>query len=302
MNLYLSEFGEKNKAQQSIEYAEKAILLAKEQIETLTSSMMGAKNKPMAVKSCNCMGNLYMMVSYKTRGLNSYSEPRNVSNTCTNAISHAKELFEKSKKLHEGNEKAIENNTALKSAIYKFMESIGIPTSYTTCFYKTNRSRTQTERKNTAGWVGDVSRVVKTDDGWLTAENHYKSFLKDIEKYRTEETKKEESAKKEADAVLAKDALVAEAIKYLTDNGKKVNEDFTLATAVKTADDIAFDIATEEACESHDFIDFNGNDYCENCKGWSPGEHRCDCGNRRVGFERGYSHSFKHPEIEAVAN
>ncbi len=302
MNIHLSEFGEKNKAQQAIIAAELAIQLAKEQIESLTKNIMGAKNKPMKVNSCDCMGRIYMMASYKTTDQRSYAKPRSVSETCAKAISHAKELLEKSREIHNKNFEAIENNTALKAAIYEFMTSIGIAPNHTTYFYKTNRSRKQTERTVTAGWVGDVARVVITDDGWSTATNHYKSFMEGVEKYRTEETRKEEDAKKAADALLAKDELVAEAIKYLTDNDKKVNVDFTLATAVKSADDLAYELAFEEAMQSHDFIGFNGDDYCENCKGWSPGEHRCDCGNRRVGFERGYSHSFKSPQVEAVAN
>ena len=39
-----------------------------------------------------------------------------------------------------------------------------------------------------------------------------------------------------------------------------------------------------------EFYGMNCNDYDDICTGWTVGERRCDCGNRRVTWE---SHQFK---------
>jgi hypothetical protein len=33
------------------------------------------------------------------------------------------------------------------------------------------------------------------------------------------------------------------------------------------------------------WYEFDGDDSCEDCRGWDGVERRCDCGNRRVGWE-----------------
>ena len=40
----------------------------------------------------------------------------------------------------------------------------------------------------------------------------------------------------------------------------------------------------EEFITTHrgQFIEFSGNDNCENCRGYEVGSHRCECGNRRL--------------------
>jgi len=82
--------------------------------------------------------------------------------------------------------------------------------------------------------------------------------------------------------------LVGKAIKFLTDRNKIINIDFDINTAIQIANDIAYEEAIwlkkKELIESGTFIDFNGQDTCENCRGWDGQSHRCDCGNRRVSW------------------
>ena len=44
--------------------------------------------------------------------------------------------------------------------------------------------------------------------------------------------------------------------------------------------------AAKEKLNKDVFIDFDGNDFCDDdCLGWDGESRRCDCGNRRVYWE-----------------
>lgn len=45
------------------------------------------------------------------------------------------------------------------------------------------------------------------------------------------------------------------------------------------------------------FIQFDGNDYCENCRGWDGRDRRCECGNRRVGWVWDDEKQYLYPEV-----
>lgn len=83
--------------------------------------------------------------------------------------------------------------------------------------------------------------------------------------------------------------LQGKAIKYLIDKGKLINIDFTIDNVLSIANTIAYDEAIaakqKELAETHSYIDFNGSDNCENCAGWDGTSRRCQCGNRRVGWD-----------------
>ena len=42
------------------------------------------------------------------------------------------------------------------------------------------------------------------------------------------------------------------------------------------------ELKTEAMPPAGEFIEFAGNDNCEDCEGWDGTSARCDCGNRRV--------------------
>ncbi len=91
-----------------------------------------------------------------------------------------------------------------------------------------------------------------------------------------------------------------EAIAWLNERGKVLGVDFISENAIKIANEISF----IEECERRDKgdgpIDFDGQN-CDECDGWTPGNRRCDCGNRRVSWSECYGHSFKDPQIYAEA-
>jgi hypothetical protein len=119
-----------------------------------------------------------------------------------------------------------------------------------------------------------------------------KKLIEDTEAILKEQAK--EDSRREQEAKL--DQLATEAVAWLQGKGKKLGEDFTISQALEYANEIAFDEWAGEQAKSGNPIDFSGSDYCENCSGWIPGSHRCECGNRRVSWSTEWSsHSFKTP-------
>lgn len=105
---------------------------------------------------------------------------------------------------------------------------------------------------------------------------------KAVEKYRAAIIKEKVEAAEKADKAI----YVGEAIQYLISKGKVLNVDFDIDNAVDKATQLAFDDFSSkwfaENTNKDVFFDFYGNN-CEGpCKGWNPGNHRCECGNRRI--------------------
>lgn len=96
--------------------------------------------------------------------------------------------------------------------------------------------------------------------------------------------------------------LLNDAVQYLLNNGKRLISDFRIENAIAEANQLAFEleVARREG-ENAGPIEFSGDGSCEDCSGWIPGEHRCECGNRRVSWSEGYGHSFQSPSIYAEA-
>jgi len=91
-----------------------------------------------------------------------------------------------------------------------------------------------------------------------------------------------ETEEKQKEKALA--SKTARAILFCQSKGKILGQDFEIADAIRTATDIVFSEYTKAAEDAGEYMEFSGDDNCENCKGWLPGERRCDCGNRRVSW------------------
>lgn len=114
---------------------------------------------------------------------------------------------------HKTNLAAIENNKLVKEKVAFVMGQIGIPTTYSKTYYKTNRSRTPTTETVRAGWFDDLQRIAVSDgyEAKISAakqafESLKKKAAQEIDELRKQEQvkEKEEKAKKE---VLAKARL-----------------------------------------------------------------------------------------------
>jgi hypothetical protein len=93
--------------------------------------------------------------------------------------------------------------------------------------------------------------------------------------------------------------LTGEAIEWLQSRGLKLNKDFTIDNAIDIANNIAFKEEVKRNIAYNIWFEFDGNDNCENCRGWDGKDRRCDCGNRRVNWIPSGDHNFKYPMIYA---
>lgn len=113
---------------------------------------------------------------------------------------------------------------------------------------------------------------------------YFDSIKKGVLKAREEQKQKLLNIESQKELV----ELQGKAIKYLTEKGKIINVDFKVDDVINIANCIAFEEAIvneqKKLTESQSYINFNGSDYCENCKGWDGVSRRCQCGNRRVGW------------------
>lgn len=135
----------------------------------------------------------------------------------------------------------------------------------------------------------------------LTNAYHHVSTLQS--RYRDQDRRKKEEVEKKAAVEKEKIAAVKsveyrdKAIQYLLDKGKKLGSDFTSDNAINAANNLAFELEVARRNMSPEPIDFDGQNCDGPCSGWTPGEHRCDCGNRRVGWCTTFGHSFETPSI-----
>lgn len=108
---------------------------------------------------------------------------------------HSENILSNATAQHELNKIAIQNNIEIKEGIVKMMEKFGIKTTYTTYEYKSRRSRTQTAVTLSAGFVGDIHRVIPTSDGFTAIEKNHNRFIEQIERWKSDELKKVAAAK-----------------------------------------------------------------------------------------------------------
>jgi hypothetical protein len=110
-----------------------------------------------------------------------------------------------------------------------------------------------------------------------------------------------EARKKEMEAKQSE--LLNQAIAYCLENGRTFGDALTVENAIQVANDIAFqkEVARREAEIGDEYIDFDGQNCEDECAGWNPQHHRCECGNRRVSWTEGWSSDFRNMSIYAEA-
>lgn len=122
-------------------------------------------------------------------------------------------------------------------------------------------------------------------------------MLNDLEKDATR--RREETTRKATqDAESARKLLAAGA--FLSARGKVVGTDYEAHEAIDVANEIACDEAIAEQKSAGGFISFGGDDNCSDCNGWDMSSHRCECGNRRVGWD--HYGDFEHMTVYAQAH
>lgn len=114
---------------------------------------------------------------------------------------------------HEANGPAIANNLAVRAAVEQLMDSIGMPKKYSERD-RTSRSRFPKTITHQAGYLTDLVREVKADDGFATATSTYNSLKAGYEAYAAEgerevERAKEAAARAEAEKIAKRKADMA---------------------------------------------------------------------------------------------
>ena len=108
--------------------------------------------------------------------------------------------------------------------------------------------------------------------------------------------------------------ITNEAIEWLRKRDKILNVNFTYEDALKTANQLAFLEKVNEVKEDMEkfvemeiddgFIAFRGDNNCRiSCRGWDGESNRCECGERRVGWDYDYKDDyFKNPTCFGIAD
>lgn len=161
--------------------------------------------KIMPVEPCGaigkCMSSPSSYASSMTYGAKS---PTAVANRATQELEAARA---KDVATHERNLAAIENNKLVAARVEALMVEIGMPKSWSERDTK-SRARYPKLVSHESGWIGDVRRNCKTDDGFALATSTYERLLKEYQAYaeraKAEAATASEKAQRERDAELAK--------------------------------------------------------------------------------------------------
>jgi len=207
-----------------------------------------------------------------------------------------KEIWTKCEKIHAENLKVIEHNISVIKVVSDFLVSIGLSLQ--------RRMETKHGRKSFSDyvdsyWLQELKNLFPISDNSYHDVVTWKDIsLRTIESFWNDKRRKEAEIKKKVEQA----QLFNEAVEFLIKNGKKMGADYQADTAIDAANEFAVEKLIKEYKEKGDYIPFGGDGSCENCKGWKPGEHRCDCGNRRVYFETDSESTFKDPRVYAQAD
>lgn len=120
----------------------------------------------------------------------------------------------------------------------------------------------------------------------------FERIIEDAKKELTAKKEKENKSKNEKE-------LLAKAVLWLKEKGKELGKDYQVTEAVYTANNIAFEEEIEKRKKLGGYIEFSGDDNCEDCEGWDMETGRCQCGNRRVSWDS--SGNFLNISIYAEA-
>lgn len=156
---------------------------------------MSENQKFQPVEPCGFIGKCMSSPSGYASSLSSYRSP-SAKSVAAHAMLQLEAARARDVATHEANLPAIENNKAVSARIEALMTEIGMPKSYSERDTK-SRARYPKSITHEAGWLGDVRRYCKTDDGFGAATSTYERLLVTYKAYA-------EQAEKEAGELEAK--------------------------------------------------------------------------------------------------
>lgn len=211
-------------------------------------------------------------------------------------IAYVTEITAKVKKVHEDNLKIIKHNTEVIKTLSDFLVSLGL-SAQRRVEQKLGRGRISSSYTD-AYWLLEIKALFPiSDPTFQSASTWSADALRTIDAYWAIQDKKAREEKEKTE----QSRLFNAAVVFLTKRGKVMGTDYQANEATHFAKEVAEDELIETLTKEGGYLEFSGNDSCENCRGWKPGEHRCDCGNRRVYWAR-ESASFEKPEVYPIAD
>lgn len=178
----------------------------------------------------------------------------------------------KANSLHEKNIDAIENNKKLIEKIRGFMDSVGIPRTYSVIEKISSRSKKEERVTRTASYEADIARNIPIDDGYesviKTLENHlihckkwFDDKIKKIDEVEREKKKKDEEL-----------LLLAKCLEVAKENNLTYSSNEELIAKAK-------DFEKRKWVEENFPNGRKMEHECCDCGSWIIGEETCVCGN-----------------------
>lgn len=164
---------------------------------------------------------------------------------------------------HQENLPAIENNNAAKQAIINYMELVGVPKTQFVS-EKVSRKKDLVSVERPAGFVMDLARLCKIDDGYETSKETFQKQRRQAKEWRDRLIAVIEKNKKEKEKTDAQLRLIAKSMELAATWGIEFsNNDELISKVQRRAEE---EKAKEYGGEWDDF-DFTG-DVITGIKGW----------------------------------
>lgn len=113
----------------------------------------------------------------------------------TKALRELEAARQRDIELHERNKLAIEINTAIKARVLQLMDSIGMPKRFSQRDASSRSMRPKTTTLD-AGYLTDLQRECKTDDGFAFATGIYEKLLGQYRAYEEQAKREDEQARR----------------------------------------------------------------------------------------------------------
>ncbi|MGS1020295.1 hypothetical protein [Burkholderia glumae] len=154
-----------------------------------------SEKKIQAVQQCGFVNKCMASPQSYASSLSTYRTP-SAKKIAEYALDQLEAARAKDIALHEANLEAIERNKATADRVRTFMEEIGMPKSWTERDTK-SRSRYPKSVTRDAGWISDIARFIKTDDGFAYATSSYETLKARYDEYAAAAAREAEQAEQQ---------------------------------------------------------------------------------------------------------
>lgn len=148
-----------------------------------------------SIEQCGFVSKCMASPQSYASSLSTYSAP-SAKRVAEHALAQLEAARAKDVALHEANIEAIERNKGTADRVRAFMEEIGMPKSWSERDTK-SRSRYPKNITREAGWIGDIARFIKTDDGFAYATRSYETLKARYDEYAAIAARETEQAEQQ---------------------------------------------------------------------------------------------------------